>query len=193
MTRNPNWSCEHGNNENATIAHGFCDKLDRDYRISSSWSCDTTTKDSNKSRNLVCPVCGGSRPARTITGSSLLRNGILSRKRVYRQIKPHGRFVASVAVILILAAVVLPIFNIATDNLVVCQMYTSIDEGCECVQVSSSGVECVQVQVRGSLTYVLFQCGEVHEFGVVLDPNYTGKSLGGATMWVEKFSFSCLG
>jgi len=93
---------------------------------------------------------------------------------IYGQTKRHRGVIALVAVMLFLVAALLPVFNIAADNLVI---YNCI--GC--------------VQVKGSLTYVLFQCGGVHEFGVVPDPHYTGKTIGGARMLFEKYTFSCLG
>jgi hypothetical protein len=119
--------------------------------------------------------------ARTITlrRSLLVRSHILSQQQVQRhpvhwRKERRGRVIAIVAVMLFLAAMLLPIFNIAADNLVV--------------------YNCMRcVQVRGSLTYQLFQCGEVHETGVVPDPHYTGNTYGGAIMYFEKDTFSCLG
>ncbi len=109
------------------------------------------------------------------------KEGILSqeqvqRHQVYRKTRRHGRIIAIaiVAVILFLAAVLLPIFNIAADNLVLNNC-----KGC--------------VEVKGSLTYLLFQCGEVHESGMVPDPTYNGRTFGGYLLPYTKYTFSCLG
>jgi hypothetical protein len=112
-----------------------------------------------------------SRSVEVVRSESALTPG---RPPAYGQTKRHGRVIAIVAVMLFLAAMLLPLFNIEANNLVV---YNCI--GC--------------VRVRGSLTYLLFQCGEVQESGVVPDPHYTGNTYGGAIMWFEKYTFSCLG
>jgi len=110
------------------------------------------------------------------------RNGFLS-KQVQsgpsnRQTKQHGKAFAIVALIFFLAVVfLLPIFNIANLDTEVQQQYNCL--GC--------------VQVRGSLTYLLFQCGAIHENGVVLDQHYTGDTLGGGRMWLDRYTLSCLG
>lgn len=112
----------------------------------------------------------------------LARNDILSEpiqsEPVHRQTKGQGRAIAIVALILFLAVVfLLPIFNISNLDTEVQQQYNCL--GC--------------IQVRGSLTYLLFQCGAIHENGMIFDQHYTGNTLGGGKMWLDRYALNCLG